>query len=87
MDLVKRQPVLTVGVVVSAIVAVIAALNSFGVTHLTQAQTDALTSAVIAMWPVLLIIWSQVTPAASPKLPEGKDVKLPDGTAGTVVRK
>ena len=87
MDLVKRQPVLTVGVVVSAIVAVIAALNSFGVTHLTQAQTDALTGAVIAMWPILLVIWTQVTPVKAPALPEGADVKMGDGTTGTVVRK
>lgn len=87
MDLVRRQPVLTVGVVVSAIVAVIAALNSFGVTHLTKEQTDALTGAVIAMWPILLVVWTQVTPAAAPKLPEGQDVTLHDGTAGTVVRK
>ena len=87
MDTLRRQPVLTVGVVVTALVAVINALNSFGVTHLTKEQTDALTGAVIAMWPILLVIWSQVTPARAPSLPEGKDVKLPDGTSGVVVRK
>lgn len=87
MDLVKRQPVLTVGVVVSAIVALIAATNAFGLTTITQEQRDALTGAVVAMWPILLLIWTQVTPAKAPSLPEGKDVKLPDGSSGTVVRK
>lgn len=87
MDLIKRQPVITVGVIVSALVALIKATNAFGLTTITQEQQDALTGAVLAMWPVLLVIWALVTPAASPRLPEGADVRLPDGTAGEVTRK
>ncbi len=87
MDLVARRPVLTVGVIVTAIAAVIGATNAFGLTTITPEQGDALTKAVVAMWPLLLVIQQLVTPVASPKLPEGADVKLPDGTAGTVVRK
>lgn len=87
MDLIKRQPVITVGVIVSAIVALIKVTNGFGLTTITQEQQDALTGAVIAMWPVLLIIWSLVTPAVAPKLPPGTDVKLPGGGSGTVTRK
>lgn len=86
MDLIKRQPVITVGLITTALVALINATNSFGITAITQAQIDALNNAVIAMWPLLLIIWTLVTPAAAPKLPEGQSVKLPDGTSGTVTR-
>ena len=49
MDIVKRQPVLTVGVVVSAIVALIKVTNGFGLTTITPEQQDALTGAVIAI--------------------------------------
>lgn len=87
MDLIKRQPVITVGVVTSALVALIAATNAFGLTTITQEQRDALTGAIVAMWPVLLVIWALVTPAAAPRLPEGIDVRLPDGTDGTVTRR
>ena len=87
MDIVKRQPVLTVGVVVSAIVALIKVTNGFGLTTITPEQRDALTGAVIAMWPILLIIWAAVTPVAAPRLPAGTDVRLKDGTTGTVTPK
>ena len=84
LDTIRRQPVITVGVIVSAIVALIKVTNGFGLTTITQEQQDALTGAVIALWPILLIIWAAVTPVASPKLPAGTDVRLPDGTSGTV---
>lgn len=83
---IARQPVITVGVIVSAVVAVIKVTNGFGLTTITQEQQDALTGAVLAMWPLLLVIWAAVTPVAAPKLPEGTPVKLPDGTAGEVTR-
>jgi hypothetical protein len=85
-DIIKRQPVITVGVIVSAIVALIKVTNAFGLTAITQEQQDALTAAVIAMWPVLLVIWALVTPAAAPRLQEGTPVRLPDGTEGVVDR-
>ena len=84
MDTIKRQPVITVGIITTALVALINATNSFGLTAITQAQIDALNGAVVAMWPVLLIVWALVTPAAAPKLAAGTDVRLPDGTTGTV---
>lgn len=84
MDLIKRQPVITVGVVVSATVAIIKVTNGFGLTTITQEQQDALTGALIALWPILLIIWAAVTPVAAPKLRAGTDVRLTDGTSGTV---
>ena len=83
---VKRQPVITVGVVVTLCGALIAFTNAFGLTTITDAQRDALIAAVVAMWPLLAVIWSVVTPAAAPALPEGTTVRLPDGTDGTVSR-
>lgn len=86
-DLVKRQPVVTVGLITTAIVALANATNAFGLTTISQEQVDALNNAVIAMWPLLAIIWALVTPAAAPALSEGTPVTLPDGTTGTVVRR
>ena len=85
-DRIRRQPVVTVGIVVSAIVAAIKATNGFGLTTITPEQQDALTGMVVAMWPILAIIWASVTPAAAPRLPAGKTVELPDGTRGTVMK-
>lgn len=84
MDLIKRQPVITVGVIVSALVAIIKVTNGFGLTTITQEQQDALTGALIALWPILLIIWAAVTPVAAPKLKPDTEVRLPDGTSGVV---
>ena len=58
--------------------------------HLMPVEVDLLaplvtyTVAQIVAW-----LWArqQTTPVASPSLPEGTDVRLGDGTAGTVVRK
>ena len=73
--------------VLSAIVALIKVTNGFGLTTITPEQQDALTGAVIAMWPILLIIWATVTPVAAPRLDVGTDVRLKDGTTGTVTPK
>lgn len=61
---VKREPVVTAGLIVSAIGTAINVLNAFGVTTITSEQTEALNACILAMWPLLLIIRSQVSPAA-----------------------
>ena len=86
MNVSTRQPVITAGVIVTAIAAAVLATNAFGLTHVTDEQLDALKGAVVAMWPLLLIIRTQVTPAAAPRLPEGTSVTLHDGTQGTVTK-
>lgn len=60
---VKREPVVTAGLIVSALGAAINVLNAFGGPHITPEQTEALNACILAMWPLLLIIRSQVSPA------------------------
>ena len=87
MDALKRQPILAIGGGVSAFVlAGIALVNAFWPGTITDTQRDALVGFVVLMWPVLLTIWTQVTPARAPKLPEGKAVLLSDGTDGVVTK-
>lgn len=87
MNLATREPVIAVGAITTAIVAVLAMTNAFGITTITEAQRDALVAAVVALWPILLVIRQLVTPVRAPRLPAGTHVKHPDGTTGVVVPK
>ena len=86
--LIKRQPIATIGVAITTlVVAAIGVLNAFQPGTVTDAQIEEVKRFLAALWVVLALIWPTVTPAAAPKLPEGKSVQLKDGTAGTVVRR
>ena len=96
MSLAKREPVGTaaagIGLALTTLIgAGVALVNAFHPGAITQAQADALVAFVVAAWALLGLVWlvvrPLVTPVRSPKLVEGTDVTLHDGTAGTVVRK
>lgn len=85
--LIRRQPIATIGASITGlVVAGIGVLNAFQPGTVSEAQQGELVRFLGAMWIVLGLVWPVVTPAAAPKLPEGKDVTLPDGTTGTVTR-
>jgi hypothetical protein len=79
MDIVKREPVLSVGLITTAIVAVLTLTDVFGLTSTTPEQRAAITACVVALWPILLVCRQLVTPAAAPRLPVGSE--LNGGTA------
>lgn len=86
--LLRRQPIAVIGASITTLVlAAIGVVNSFEPGTVTPDQQDQIVKALGAMWVVLALIWPTVTPAGAPKLPEGKDVRLPDGTTGTVVKR
>lgn len=64
-SVVRSEPVVTAGVIVSALGAVINVLNAFGVTTIADAQVEAINAAIVAMWPMLLIIRQVVWSPAS----------------------
>lgn len=85
--LIKRQPIATIGASITAlVVAGIGVVNAFAPGTVTEAQQGEVVRFLAAMWVVLGLVWPTVTPAASPRLPESTPVKLPDGTAGKVVK-
>lgn len=87
-DIIRRQPIATIGASITAlVVAGIGVVNAFAPGTVNEAQQGEVVRFLAAMWVVLGLVWPTVTPAAAPKLPEGKDVRLPDGTTGTVVAK
>lgn len=86
--LVTRQPILTTGASITAlVVAAIGVINAFQPGTVSDAQIADITKALGGMWIALGAVWNLVTPVKAPKLPEGTDVTLKDGTAGTVVPK
>ena len=96
MSIAKREPVGTaaagIGVAITTVIgAGVALVNAFHPGAITQAQSDALIAFVVAVWALLGLVWlvvrPLVTPVRSPRLVEGADVTLSDGTSGTVVRK
>lgn len=84
----KRQPIATIGTSITAfVVAGIGVLNAFQPGAVTDDQIASIVKALGAMWLLLALIWPTVTPSAAPKLREGADVTLHDGTSGVVTRK
>ena len=76
---VREEPVLTVGLFRAAVTMLVG--FGLGWTGEQVALMVAFIEAVTA-W----IARRQVTPMASPQLPEGQPVRLPDGTAAMVVK-
>jgi hypothetical protein len=52
----RSEPVISAGVIVSAVGALINVLNAFGVTTIAPEQVESLNAAILAMWPLLLVI-------------------------------
>lgn len=85
--LVSRQPIATIGASITAlVVAGIGVVNAFQPGAVTEAQQGEIVRLLAAMWVVLGLVWPVVTPAGDPKLPEGRSVRLPDGSSGTVTK-
>jgi hypothetical protein len=76
---IREEPVLTVGLFRAAVTMLVG--FGLGWTGEQVALMVAFIEAVTA-W----VARRQVTPMASPALPEGQAVRLPDGTAATVVK-
>lgn len=86
--LITRQPIATLGAAITAfLVAGIGVVNAFVPGAVPDAQIADIAKALGGMWVTLAAVWALVTPVRAPKLPEGTDVRLPDGTDGTVTRK
>lgn len=86
--LITRQPIATVGASITALVlAAIGVVNAFAPGTVTEAQIADIVKALGGMWLALAAVWNLVTPTRAPKLPEGTEVTMKDGTAGTVVPK
>lgn len=64
-NILKREPVVSAGAIVTAVGAAINLLNAFGVTNIDPKQTEALNAAIVAMWPLLLVIRQIVWSPAS----------------------
>lgn len=58
----KREPIVSAGAIVTAVGAAINATNAFGITAIAPDQVEAINGAILAMWPLLLvlrqIVWS-----------------------------
>ena len=75
-DLIAREPALTAGAVVTALGAIIALLDAFGITHTTPEQRQAIAGAVVSVWPVVLVLRQLVTPSAAPSIKQGTTVTV-----------
>jgi hypothetical protein len=76
---VREEPVLTVSLFRAAVTMLVG--FGLGWTGEQVALMVAFVEAVTA-W----VARRQVTPTSSPSLPEGRSVRLPDGTSATIVR-
>jgi hypothetical protein len=84
---IRRQPIATLGAAITAfVVAGIGVVNAFVPGTVSEAQIADITKALGGMWLSLAAVWSLVTPTRAPKLPEGTEVLLGDGTTGRVER-
>lgn len=82
---ITRQPIATTGAAITAfVVAGIGVVNAFAPGTVSEAQVADIAKALGGMWLALAAVWNLVTPTRAPKLSAGTDVKLPDGTTGTV---
>lgn len=86
MKILAREPVLTVGLITTAVVAILTLTDVFGLTDTTEEQRAAIVACIAALWPILIVIRQLVTPVASARLPDGARVSLPDGTPAKVVK-
>lgn len=61
----RSEPVVTAGLIVSAVGALINLSNGFGLTTIEPQQVEAINAAIVAMWPLLIIIRHVVWSPAS----------------------
>lgn len=54
--LARREPVISAGAIVTAVGGVINATNAFGLTSIAPEQVESINGAIVAMWPLLLVI-------------------------------
>lgn len=76
----KREPVRLIGAAVTAfVVAAIAAVNVFGIAHISEEQTVAIVGLLGAFWALLEVIRSIVTsPATAEEVSEYMDGLVDD---------
>ena len=60
----KREPVLSAGAIVGAILSIATALIAFGVIDWTEAQLGALEAALLAVVPLLITLAAHTWPGA-----------------------
>ena len=78
----NREPVLTAGAIVGAILSLVAALVAFGVVDWSEEQIGALEAALVAIVPMVLSLvgaWlarRQVTPVSDPRDNDGTPLVL-----------
>ena len=69
----RAEPVISAGLIVSAVGALINLTNGFAITTIAPAQVEAINAAIIAMWPLLLVIRQVVwSPASVERLRGGE---------------
>lgn len=61
----RAEPVVSAGLIVTTLGAVINVLNAFGITTIDAKQVEAINAAIVAMWPLLLVIRQVVWSPAS----------------------
>ncbi len=85
---ITRQPIATTGAAITTfVVAGIGVVNAFAPGTVSQEQIADIVKALGGMWVALAAVWNLVTPVRAPSLPAGTDVRLKDGTTGTVTPK
>ena len=74
-----NEPVFTAGAIVAAIGALLAALVSLGVIHLSPEQQTAILTAAAAILPLAAALWArqQVTPLTQPRDTDGTPLSRP----------
>ena len=69
----RAEPVISAGLIVSAVGALINLTNGFAITTIAPAQVESMNAAIIAMWPLLLVIRQVVwSPASVERLRGGE---------------
>ena len=61
----RAEPVISAATIVTAVGALINLTNAFGLTAIAPAQVESMNAAIIAMWPLLLVIRQVVWSPAS----------------------
>jgi hypothetical protein len=64
-NVLRREPVISAGLIVSAVGAVVNVLNAFAITTIAPDQVQSINAAILAMWPLLLVIRQVVYSPAS----------------------
>lgn len=69
----RAEPVISAASIVTAVGALINLTNAFGLTTIAPAQVESMNAAIIAMWPLLLVIRQVVwSPASVERLRGGE---------------